>query len=535
MYARAYGLDQLKYVNDPMSDLVMQENTQASPLVTSQLDLPDSMQRYQEEMINMRMPEKRPREDEQGGEAEVRERSRKMMNIMQYGDIRGDMDLAYKPELEQVPQPYRTQNENKYSTFQKDKAASARYGWRGEAQKDDMMRAPLADPKFRHADSRKYAPGFIRTMPKTTMDEKVVPLHSKFKVAKLPQNYRYVENNWLLQYCKDSTKTGDTKKKNKVNSGQAVRHNVDELEDKTNTNIIYSMVKGDYDRNKRLKPDVKGVDEDVIAERKEQRITPTKKYVQFNKILNVSDLVHVVEKINNIEIALKKKYNQHPKLSFATTEGSEIVEDTLEISEDARLPNKAKTFVIHPGLENELTDDSKVSNTKLKEQKHYKQNRNTGVQPSYTNDKYNEYGREDKNIKKGNIRMLMDKMNPINETEFMTSEKYHKTQKNISFGTVDNKVDHTKNSEFGRKAKTGHAEHLGNYRIDEFKVYDDKVVNTETKKHVNRGKQNRAIHPDTILVTTDPYANITPKKKKVNLYDHNKSISTNEHLLKINE
>jgi hypothetical protein len=325
-YARSYGLDSLRYINGPMTDYVLQENTGPPRKVTSQLDLPDSMLRYQEEILNMRVPETRPREDDQGGEAEVRERSKKWMNILQFGDVRGDMDLAYQPELEQVPQPYRRHDENVYGTFQRDKQINARYACRGEAQKDDMMQNITADPKYRHADTRMYIPGTVRTMMKTTIEDHEVPMYAKANLGKPIQQYRKVENSWILQYCKDKCRVDTVKKYHNVKAGPGLRHEVENVkEDRTNVNIMYTMVKGDYDRTKRLEPSMPVYEDGTKVENFEPKRQNARKH-RFNvgDILEMKDLINVAEKVNRIDKAVKTRMNNRPRLGLSTLEGDEV-------------------------------------------------------------------------------------------------------------------------------------------------------------------------------------------------------------------
>lgn len=535
-YARSYGLDSLRYINSPLTDYVLQENTGPSRKVTSQLDLPDSMLRYQEEILNMRVPETRPRSDEQGGEAEVRERSKKWMNIMQFGDVRGDMDLAYKPEIEQVPQPYRRLDENPYGIFQRDKEIHARYAWRGEAQKDDMMRNPNSDPKYRHSDTRKYIPGTVRTMMKTTIEDHEVPMYAKANLGKPIQQYRKVENSWILQYCKDKCRVDTVKNYHKVRVGPGLRHEVEDVvEDRTNVNVMFTMIKGDYDRTKRLEPSMpEYADETSTKDIEKKKPMANKKRVNFGNMLEMKDLISVSEKVNRIDKAVKQRMNNRPKLGFSTIEPEEIDENEDGITPQKPGVTRANTFVIHAGFDNISADETKVRGVEKKFKKHYKQNRNTGYEVSPDDDQYSEKNRETANIKKTSLRALMMEMNPVMEKTHSTQQKHHKKQKNLVKHTEGYDMsDPTQQNKFGRPAKTGRVSHREYRRIDEPNIiYDDKVVDIQAKDYVNKARQNRVINPDAIVITNDVEVDVNPRAKRVITYDDKKAFITSEYAMR---
>lgn len=535
-HLRSYGLDKLRFVkDDPLVNLMIKENMGPSREITSQLDLPDAMQSYQEELINMRVPETRPRDDEQGGEAQVRERSRKMMNIMQFGDVRGDTDLAYKPELEQVPQPYRKINENKYSNFQKDKSIHARYACRGEAQKDDMMRHPLGDPKFRYVDTRKYIPGFARTMQKITIEDHEVPLYGKLNNGKPVQQYRQIENSWILQYCRDSCKVDEIKKKFDIKRKQAPRENVENIvEDTTNVNVMKSIVSGTHKRNM-LKQDIEihsGDDKEQTFEK--PRDKPTKRYVTFGKFVDIKQFIDMNEKVNNIEKALKKS-KIRPRMGFTDVEFT--AETDVDIAKKKILPNKPNTFILHVNQENIIHMDESETGTTQKQVKHRKQNRATGMEPMHIHDEYSEKGRKDKEIKKSQIRILMEKMVPTADKEMSTTQKHHKTKQNLSNYVEGHDLsDPTNQEEFGRKGLDATVNHRAYTRIDEMKNdYDDTVEEIQAKSYVNKAKQNRFVHPDTIKVSIDPYADIEPRRKTKLGYNDKKSFAEKEYKLRLTD
>lgn len=532
-YLRSYGLDNLKYIEDPIVDLMIQENTGPDRTIRSQLDLPDAMQAYQEELINMRTPETRPRDDEQGGEAEVRERSRKMMNIMNYGDVRGDMDLAYKPEIEQIPQPYRTLNEKKYDLFQKDKAIHCRYAARGEAQKDDMMRHPLGDPKYKHSDTRKYIPGYVRTMQKVSIEDHEVPLYGKLNNGKPIQNYRNIENGWVLQYCKDSCRVDSTKKKQYIKRSQAPREHVENVKDViTNVNIMQAIVKGSYKRNM-LDQDIYISPEDDKEMTKERaRDAPNKRFVTFGNFVNIKQFVDMNEKVNKIEKAIKKSA-QRPKLGLSIIDKNESNDVYSDIEKPKQAPNRSNTFILNVNKENISTFNDDIKSTEEKERKHRKQNRSTGVTAITPDDEYTDKGREDKEIKRSQIRVIMDKMNPIKSSEHSTVVKHHKEKQNLTKHTEGyNTRDSTSLVEFGRKRLEADIDTRTNRRIDESQYYDDKVVDTQTKSYVNKAKQNRVIHPDMMIISADPYVDIPAKKKGKISFDEQKSFVTSEYAIR---
>lgn len=533
-YFRSYGLTGLKYVSDPLGELVLQENTAPSRKITSQIDMPDAMQAYQEELINMRVPDTTPRPDNQVNEEETRKRSRNIMNIMNFGDVRGDTDLAYKPEIEQVPQPYRKLSENKYSQFQRDKDIHARYACRGEAQKDDMMRHPLGDPKYRHADTRKYIPGIVRTMQKVSIDDHEVPLIPKSNVGKPIQNYRKIENGWILQYCRDTCRVNGTKKKITITKGIAPREKVEDVyEDRTNVNIMKSIVKGDGHQN-RLQPEMENYHNEAgTASIEKGRPLPTRKFVTFGNFVDIKQFVDAAEKVNNIEKAIKKS-TQRPKLGLKTIDPNDVSEDSASIEKPKQTPRKGNTFIIHAAAEGLSKLAEGVQSTEQKEKKHHKQNRATGAEPVAPFEEISDWGRDEKHIKKQQIRALMHEMNPFHESQVSTNAKHHKTKQNMNKHVEGHDTsDSTSVTNFGRKRYATELDSRSYRRIEEPNAsYDDGIADIQTKAYVDKAKQNRFVHPDTIIITDDPYADVNPKQKKVISYGDNKAFVTSEYTLR---
>lgn len=541
-YARRYGLDEMRYVHNPLVELAMRENTAPSTRIDSQLDLPDSMSRYQEELLNSRVPERRPRDDEQGGEEEVRERSRKIMNIHQYGDVRGDMDVAYQPEIEQVPQPYRKLNENKYHIFQRDKQIHARYGWRGEAQKDAIMQSSATDPKYRHADTRKYIPGYIRTMPKTTIEDKVVPMYERGRFCKPIQNYRNVENVWMLQYCKDKTDTSKVKRKIERHRKPSARPEVDPLPDDTNINMIYTFVSGKYEKTGALKPLAQGAaNDDSIAkfERKRQKPKGTG-YINTGAIMEIDDLLEIREKVANIQRAVKKATQRRPTLDYAVTEvsadGTKI--KTFEKKRPSATKSNAK-IIIRPSIEGMKYEDDKVENMKEKEKrKPWKQNRKTGYEPTQSKGKMQTFKKELPKLTRATIRNFMNESDVVMEDTANTSEKYHKTRKNIDrLAEGHDLTDETQQTDIShRKLAEGVPEYrLG--RVDESIAYDDKVayITSENFTKKARNEQYRNFNPDAIIVETEPIAQINTRAPLVNVTsDDKKHFVVSEYMMRRN-
>jgi hypothetical protein len=536
-HLRSYGLDKLNYINDPLSDLMIQENTEPSRKIHSQLDLPDSVEDYQSELLRMRVPETRPRGDDETYEEETRKRGRNMMNIMTYGNVQGDMDLAYKPEIEKVPQPFRKFNENQYHLSQKGKSIDARYACRGEAQKDDMMRHPSRDPKVRHSDARKYIPGELRTMPKMTIEDKEVPLIPKINVGKPVQSFRKIDNSWMLHYCKDVCRVDTIRKNAKIKRSQAARGIIEDVqEDKTNVVAIQTLIKGKKNYNA-MKPEddiAEDCRDDSVKSIEAKRALPTKKYINFGNITSMREFVDMAEKVNNIETSIKKSI-QRPKLDFKTLDVEAVNEDEHGITEKKKLPNKANTFIIHAGFENDNRFEEDTNDIKEKEKRRpHRLNRATGYEPSADDDSINTWGREDKQIKKQQIRKLMVDMVKVNEKQFNIESKHHKTQKDLTKHVQGLKhADDTSENQFGRQRLQTQVDTRSYRRIDEMvPQYDDAVQEVQSKAYVNKAKQNRRVHPDSIQVSVDPYVDVTPKKKKTMTYDDHKQINIREYTIK---
>ena len=536
-HLRSYNLDKLNYVDDPVSDLMIQENMEPSRKIYNQLDLPDAMEDFQSELLRMRMPETRPRPDEQCNEQETRERSRKIMNLMNYGNVQGDMDLAYKPEIEQVPQPFRKLNENQYHLSQKGKSIDARYACRGEAQKDDMMKHPLGDPKYKHSDVRKYIPGELRTMPKITIEDKEVPLIPKINVGKPIQSFRKIDNSWMLHYCKDVCRVDAPRKVSKVIRGSGHRGIFENLpEDKTNVVEMHEIIKGkkNYNATKPEQDFDTPSDPTQIKSVEAKRSLPTKKYVNFNNISSMKDFVEMTEKVNNIETSIRSS-QWRPKLGFKTAEVNAVDEDLSSISEPKKLPNKINTFIIHAGLEHDKHDEDKTQDIKEKEKRRpHRLNRATGYVPSADTDKVSDWGREDKQVKKQQIRKMMIEMVPVKEKEFGVEGKHHKTQKNLTKHVEGlERNEQTEYGKFGRSKLTTNLDNRYHRRIDEMTShYDDAVQEVQSKAYVNKSKQNRKLHPDFVAFSVDPYVDIPVKKKKSLTYDDERNIAVREYKIK---
>lgn len=532
-YKRALGLTGIDIQQCPLTDYVVQQNTMSNE-VYSQLDLPDAMTRYQEELLNMRVPEKKPRDDNVDYSKEIRHRSRQIMNALQFGDIRGDQDLAYKPEIEQTPQPSKIKKETKYDLFQEEKQISARYGWRGEAQKDSITNNPNHEPKYKHSDTRKYIPGYIRTAPKITIEDKEVPMYGKSNIGKPVQQFRIVDNIWALQYCKDTCKARESKTKNKTKSGGNPRHRVEGIKpDTTNVNLMFTMIKGEYDRTKRLIPDVEinvpNVETKNVEKPKE---SAKRKYIDFGKFIEMNDFVNIVEKVNNIDKAIKREMGNRPVLGFSTIEPSEPIYDENGIEQPREQVKRSNTFFINPNPELHSNPNEKEKSIIREREKIKRQTRNNSYEVRDTDEDYSTKGREKNKIKRESLRKLMVDMKPITENELSVTQKYNKTQKNLTkyIDGID-LSDSTKVNSFGRCKNNIKEDYRTYRRNDEFaKNYDVQVEEIQAKAFKNKGKQYRFVNPEKFSINENSEMDIV-KKRNIKQMD-SRDMSKNEFLMK---
>lgn len=512
-YSRAYGVQGAAYIDDPMVKMVIDQNMEADPTIYNQLDLPDGMNRYQEELLNARWPEKRVRGDEDGGEEEVRNRSKKIMNLHHYGNVLGDTDLAYKPEIEQVPQPNIKISENKYNLFQREKRLMSQHAFRGEAQKDSIMLHPMNEPKYRHADTRKYIPDTIRTMQKITIEDHVVPLRERMHFIKRDQEFRHVENENILTYCIDAAHVN--KKKVTLKRGQSTRPDVDVTPDQTNVNMMLQMVKGNYDRTKRLNQEHGPItDDDVIAKKDRKQPKLVKNNLRIN---NIEDLVNISDKINTIQRTMEKG-TIRPKLGLSTILPMPHFDSISGISDKAPKRAKASTFILHKGMEHhDIVDDkeSYVDGPDIKRKK-IAVRLTDNVSPTFHHDQIAQQ-KKTTELKKSALRNLVTELDHIGDNvRSMTSKVSTIQKKDLSFSVVGHNTadDTTQNSfrtKFDLNQSNGREYHRGDPIIMN---YEDNVSTIQAKSFDDKSKQNRKVHPDALNVSADPYTNNIKKPRK---------------------
>jgi hypothetical protein len=339
----------------------------------------------------------------------------------------------------------------------------------------------------------------------------------------------------MLQYCKDVCRVDAPRSIPKVNRSSNNRAIIEDIpEDRTNVVAMNAMIrKGTHYNAMKHEEDFESPAQSESTEGiKAKRILPNRKHISFGNISSMKDFVEMSEKVNNIETSIKKAI-WRPKLGLKTADVEQVNEDTKSISEPQRLPNRLNTFIVHTGLDNDVGVNEQVNNIEQEKPKHYKQNRKTGYEPSKLDDKISSWGREDKQIKKQQIRNLMVDMTKVDENQFGVESKHHKTQKNLTKHVEGlEHSDTTGVSQFGRSKFQTPIDHRSYRRIDEIESYDDSVQEVQSKAYVNKSKQYRKVHPDSISISLDPYVDIAPQKKKKLTYDDEKNIAVREYTLK---
>lgn len=305
---RNYGMLGAKSVDYQLTNDLIEQNAGPDRRIVSQVQTPDALNRYQEQLLWSTRPEKHIQEDdEDGNEATVR-RSRFRMNLYNYGNELGDQDQAYKPEIVADPQPSRTFEENPGNLFRKELQISRLHANYGEAQKDDILQFPENGPRYRPSDKFKMIPGEVRGMGRIQIDEDVNPLYHRWAVKKGIHNFK----NQLADVApdvSDPTKVKNKKRGRKIGKKardqQELDENLPEIE--TNVHEMFAIVARKRKHPANLPQEFdKPEDDDRVKNRDRQRKKPKATGAINTGTQIVDSYLEMAEKVGDIESKLKR-------------------------------------------------------------------------------------------------------------------------------------------------------------------------------------------------------------------------------------
>jgi hypothetical protein len=366
---RSYGLSSSQFIDDPVTNNFIEQNLGPDRKIFSQLDTPDALNRYQEQLLNSRRPEKHVQEDYEDGEMATRARGRYRMNLMEFGNELGDTDQAYKPEIVTDPVPTRTFADNPYNQYRKEREISKVQAKWGTAQKESLLNFVNTDPRYKHSDSYKYIPGEIRTMPKIEIADYLVPSRKRAQVVKGIHTFKNSISD-VKEKITDPNKSNRKSTSVKARRGHGVRQQLDQSHvvqggDGVNDGLYSTATK--KKSAARLPQDIPIIDDESHeTDRGRKRENPKfgNRPIHAGSIV---DIIHDVETVQSITSQLKK--NQlRPNLGLKTLI-PEMISDTITDIFKSKLitPGRPRTF-INPQQETaDYSDESSLQNPNLKD------------------------------------------------------------------------------------------------------------------------------------------------------------------------
>lgn len=323
---RNYGLLGIGATDSQFTNDCIEQNMGHDGKITSQLQDPEALDRYQEQLLRSRRPEKHIQQDDEDGEAITVGMSRYRMNLMQHGNDLGDVQAAYKPEIVNDPVPWRLKEEKQDKLFEKSKKIDRMYVGSTIRQRDDILQFPEYERGYKYSDAQKYIPGEIRTMEKITMDTHVLPIYAKPKQKKVQHNFKNQIND-IDETQFDPTMIISKTIKKKL-STVLEREKVEQIPVETNVNEMCGIVARKKKTLARLPQDIDRLPDDTeTKERGWQRTKPKKMgFVNPGIVTDSKSYLELAETVQNIESKVRRNKNS-ANLSFRTVVASAIPEE----------------------------------------------------------------------------------------------------------------------------------------------------------------------------------------------------------------
>lgn len=498
---RSRNVGDLQYRDNVLTNNFVENNTGPDGAIYTQLQLPDAMERYQEQTLHSKRPEKHIQQDDENGEMATRQKARYRMNLFEYGNERGDQNLAYKPEIVNDPVPRRTWDEDKYTQFQREKRIGQGYKMYGVAQKDDILQFPNSDPKFRQADTRKYIPGIIRTMDKLQIDDHLVPNRARGKMPKGVHQFKKTITD-VFQPFVETTRQNEKKSTVRKKKGFVdLRQNIDNVStnDGTKINDLYEIL---AKPKKTARP---RLEQDIEKNKDESKLNPTfkKKYIpkrgDYINFGSIQDYLAVKETVEEINVKMKRNIPR-PKLGFKTVLPDQIVEVVEQFKDKPAFKAKRQTDFTIGQLDetNDFNENVQIDETNPKKHKY-------GHRPTRFTVIHNEkavgddstlnkdFKKQEKYSKKTQIRQLKYEIlghdDGVNDYELPRSKIIGK--KDLSFQTVGHDLsEKLSTKDFGtRKYTPKYGQNITGLVETN---YDDTVIN-EHHKEEYKSKKARVV------------------------------------------
>lgn len=508
---RNYGMLGVQY--EPRNNLELEfieQNTGHDGRIISQLQGPDAVTRYQDQLLRSTRPEKHIQEDYEDGEAQTLTKTRYRMNLFEHGNELGDNNLAYKPEIVNEPRSNKTWDERPDVLFEREKKIHKKYLRPTLAQKDSILRFPENEPRYRSSEGRNHIDLEVRAVGRVDMErDREYPIYQKSAINKVQQNFR----NQIVEKenMNDPTQARSSHKKIRTKNGP--QHRTDheaEIVDETNVLEFYNIFEKRNRKNARLQQDMEPISDDTQVKNRDKRlVTKATSYINPGSVSDSASYMDLIEKVNHIESKMKVKTNR-PNLNFKTIMPTIFPE---QLAEFAKKRVKAKKANSHTAKSEfvEYEDDTGIDNPNMKD--HYTKKKSNMVFKIYGENTPSDDSGYSKKFKKqlqpnkAQFRAfgeeILDDQDSVFEKYTLTTNGAKKG--NLSFSQLGHDtqdcsdVENTKKKQARAKVNT----HLAVFdeRPDEDEI--QQIENQREKS--NKTRVVRKLPVEGMTLTADPY------------------------------
>lgn len=508
---RNYGMLGVQY--EPRNNLELQfieQNTGHDGRIVSQLQGPDAVTRYQDQLLRSTRPEKHVQEDYEDGEAQTLTKTRYRMNLFEHGNDLGDNNLAYKPEIVNDPISNKSWDERPDVMFEKEKRMHRKYLRPTLAQKDSIMRFPENEPRYRSSEGRNHIDLEVRAVGRVEMEkDREYPIYQKSAINKVQQNFR----NQIVEKhnMDDPTQTRSGHKKVRPKAGPQHRTDLEvDVQDDTNVAEFYNIFEKHTKKNARLNQVLEPISDDTQVKNKDKKWVKKKtSYINPGSVSDSASYMDLIEKVNHIESKLKVKTNR-PNLNFKTIAPNILPEQLSEFARKMIQPRRGTSHMPNSEFV-EYGDDDRVDNPDVKD--HYIKKKSNMVfkvcKETVPEDESGYSGKFKKQIQPNKAqfrdfgREILDDQDQVYEKYVLTTNGNKKG--NLSFSQVGHNTQDT--SKIGSTKKKKVQPKLANF-IPGYDERPDEDCVQEVENHREKSTKTRVrrkLPVDSMSISADPY------------------------------